>query len=64
MKTNRENVLTGSHNKRLNNTDTMHNEGTAAWADTHQVMARTAVSIPSVDNTINAKDWVDDGSKL
>lgn len=64
MTLNKENVLTGAGNKRLNNTDAVHSENTAAWTDTEKVIGEAKVSVPSSTNTINAKEWVDDGSKL
>ncbi|MGL4343590.1 MAG: CDIF630_02480 family spore surface protein [Cellulosilyticaceae bacterium] len=64
MKKTQDNVLTGSHNKRLNNTECVHQENTAAWADEKEILPNSDVAIPSLDNTQNAKDWVDDGSKL
>lgn len=59
-----DNVLTGKGNKRLNNTDPLHEQNTAAIADAQKVISETQMTIPSTLNVVNAKDWVDDGSRL
>ncbi len=56
--------LDGSNNKRLTSSKPTDNEGTAAWANEKKVQKKSEVSIPSLDNVINAKEWVDNGSKL
>lgn len=64
MISNKDNVLTGVGNKRLNNIDAVHSENTAAWTDEEKVVGEGKVSAPSNINIINAKEWVDNGSKL
>lgn len=57
-------ALDGKHNKRIDKVDELENEGTAAWTETDKTAPRTNVSIPSQDAVLQAKDWVDDGSRL
>ncbi|MGL4737836.1 MAG: CDIF630_02480 family spore surface protein [Cellulosilyticaceae bacterium] len=59
-----DNVLTGKGNQRLGNTESFHEETTAAITDAKEVLQDTQVTVPSELNIINAKDWVDDGSQL
>ncbi|WP_070000471.1 CDIF630_02480 family spore surface protein [Cellulosilyticum sp. I15G10I2] len=54
----------GEKNKRLFSNDPIKNEGTAAWADAERLMKETQVNVPSERNVINAKEWVDNGSRL
>ncbi|MDF2614782.1 MAG: hypothetical protein K0S71_2568 [Clostridia bacterium] len=54
----------GENNKRLYSDDPIKNEGTAAWAHTERLMDETQVNVPSERNVINAKEWVDNGSRL
>ncbi|PYG87808.1 uncharacterized protein DUF3787 [Ruminiclostridium sufflavum DSM 19573] len=56
--------LNSSKNDRLTSHKPTNNEGTAAWADEKHKQKNSDVSIPSLDNVINAKEWVDNGSKL
>lgn len=63
MSSNR-NTLSGEDNKRLHSTTATNKEGTAAWANVHQVDQETNVSIPGDYSVEKAKNWVDDGSKL
>lgn len=64
MKDQKDQVLDGKNNKRINNIDELNNEATAAWADVEKEILKTHVGIPSVEGVISAKDWVDNGSKL
>lgn len=64
MNNSKSNSLNGKHNKRLDKMDEVHNEGTAAWANTDEIVSHTNVSIPSDASVIDAKNWVDNGSKL
>lgn len=57
-------VLSGKNNNRLNKTNPIHKEDTAAWSETAEVSKEDNVSIPSSENVIDAKEWVDDGSRL
>jgi len=62
--TKKNNQLQGNDNKRLTSSKPTDNEGTAAWANEKGKMKPSEVSIPSVDNVIESKNWVDNGSKL
>lgn len=64
MDNHQDNVLTGAHNKRLNNTHPTNNERTAARTDADKVLDNTKVTVPSEQNVVNAKEWVDNGSRL
>lgn len=57
-------ALTGAPNKRLNSTMPTHDESTAAWCDTKKTLKDSHVRIPSEKGVLNAKEWVDNGSKL
>lgn len=57
-------ALTGSHNKRLNNTDLKNNQCTAPLADVQSVIENSKLTIPPEEDVLHAKDWVDDGSLL
>lgn len=54
----------GKNNKRLHTCNPTNNEGTAAWQDCEEKGEVDKVNKPSVDRVIDAKDWVDNGSKL
>lgn len=41
-----------------------HSSETAAWSESYKVIPESNVTIPSIENVIDAKEWVDDGSKL
>jgi len=57
--------LSGEHNKRLKAHRPIKNEGTAAWANIDSLRSDgSKVSIPSLSNVEEAKDWVDNGSRL
>ncbi len=56
--------VNGEKNKRLLSDDPIKNEGTAAWAHAERLMDETNVNVPSERNIINAKEWVDNGSRL
>ena len=51
-------------NGRRESTDKIHSEETAAWAESDKVVPESQVSIPSTESVIDAREWVDDGSKL
>ncbi len=55
---------TSKVNKRLSNCNPTNNEGTAAWQDTRQKHNEDLVNKPDQDMVSEAKDWVDNGSKL
>ncbi|MDB8791514.1 DUF3787 domain-containing protein, partial [Romboutsia sp. 1001216sp1] len=54
----------GENNKRLKSNRPTNQESTAAWANTQELQEVTNVSIPSLNNVENAKEWVDNGSRL
>lgn len=51
-------------NARLKNIIPTNNEGTAAWQSSESKDPEDQVSKPSIERVIDAKDWVDNGSKL
>ncbi|MGX9755958.1 CDIF630_02480 family spore surface protein [Clostridioides sp. ZZV14-6044] len=57
-------ALKGKDNKRLRSPLLVGNESTAAWADVEKLKPHSKVSIPSLNSVEEAKDWVDNGSKL
>ena len=57
-------ALSGAGNKRLKAHRPTKNEQHAAWADIDKLRPESKVSVPSLDNVQEAKEWVDDGSKL
>ncbi|NLK27287.1 MAG: DUF3787 domain-containing protein [Clostridiales bacterium] len=56
--------LQGRNNKRLKAIDPTNSEGTAAWQNSEESYKVDMVNKPSIQNVIDAKDWVDNGSKL
>ena len=60
MESKKARALKGKDNKRL----LVGNESTAAWADVEKLKPHSKVSIPSIKGVEEAKDWVDNGSKL
>lgn len=56
--------LQGKNNKRLHTCNPTNNEGTAAWQNSDENYQVDLVNKPSMDRVIDAKDWVDNGSKL
>lgn len=54
----------GKDNKRLHTSNPTNNEGTAAWQNSDEVYKVDHVNKPSIDRVVDAKDWVDNGSKL
>ena len=54
------------HNKSLeiNRTKPTNSEATAAWCNANKKEPETNVSIPNEQSVINAKEWVDNGSRL
>lgn len=57
-------ALTGANNKRLKKYRPTNNEQSAAWADIDKLQAESKVAIPSLQSVEEAKEWVDDGSRL
>ena len=60
----KNNQLQGKDNKRISSSKPTDNEGTAAWANEKHKQEPSNVSIPSNEMVIEAKNWVDNGSKL
>lgn len=57
-------ALNGKSNRRLNLKNSVDRNTNAAWADIEKLRPITNVSVPSLENVKNAKEWVDNGSKL
>ena len=64
MQSKKAQPLSGENNKRLKAHRPVKNEGTAAWANIDSLQPESKVSIPSLDNVEEAKEWVDNGSRL
>lgn len=64
MKNNKTDSLKGHNNKRLDSTVATNRENTAAWQNKDEEYPVDLVNKPSLDNVVEAKDWVDNGSKL
>jgi hypothetical protein len=56
--------LQGRNNERLNTAKPTNCECTAAWQNSETHYKVDQVSKPSPECVIDAKDWVDNGSKL
>ena len=56
--------LQGKENKRQNSVKPTNNEGTAAWQNSETNYKVDQVNKPSIERVIDAKDWVDNGSRL
>lgn len=57
-------IFQGRNNKRLHTSNPTNNEGTAAWQNSETTGKVDQVNIPNIERVIDAKDWVDNGSKL
>lgn len=64
MKTEKCKALSGKNNKRLKSNRPTNSECSAAWAGTEDLKKESNVSIPPLSNVEEAKDWVDNGSRL
>ncbi len=64
MDNDKSHALTGKNNKRLDVKMTRDNQSTAAWAQADHRERETNVIIPTDSGIANAKEWVDNGSKL
>ncbi|HHU73190.1 MAG TPA: DUF3787 domain-containing protein [Clostridiales bacterium] len=64
MKVNNKKNFQGKNNKRLNAVDPTNSEGLAAWQNFASNYDVDLVNEPSLDRVMDAKDWVDNGSKL
>ena len=57
-------ALSGENNKRLYSTYPTNPEGTAAWSEDSEIVPISKVEIPDAYDVEEAKDWVDNGSRL
>ncbi len=64
MNNQKSHALTGANNQRINKTIKSDNEVTAAWTGGGCHEPKSNVSIPSGSAVENAKEWVDNGSRL
>ena len=64
MKKTITNALSGRKNKRLNSKMPTNQEYTAAWSDTDKIIPHSEVTVPSESQVEDAKEWVDNGSRL
>ena len=64
IKSNHNNCETCKNNKRLCDCVSTNSEMTAAWQDTRLKSKVEQVNIPDEERVIEAKEWVDKGSKL
>ena len=64
MKESKSTALTGENNKRLYSTNCLSEALTDATNNEAKLLKHTHVSIPSEMQIIEAKEWVDNGSKL
>lgn len=64
MQNKKARALSGADNERLTKHRPTNNAQNAAWADIDKLKAHSKVSIPSLSSVEEAKEWVDDGSKL
>jgi hypothetical protein len=64
MIVNRKDNFQGKNNKRLHTVNPTNNEGTAAWQNSASNYDVDLVNKPSLVCVVDAKDWVDNGSKL
>lgn len=61
---NHKDKLQGKNNKRLDAAKPTNCECTAAWQNSETTYKVDNVNKPSIERVIDAKDWVDNGSKL
>lgn len=64
MQSKKAQPLSGKDNRRLKLKTPVDQNSTAAWADIDKLRPESKVSVPSLDSVLEAKDWVDNGSKL
>lgn len=64
MKVNGDDNFQGKNNKRLGKVEPTNKEGTAAWQNFEGFYKVDQVGKPCEEGVIDAKDWVDNGSKL
>lgn len=56
--------LYGNLNKRIDKLYELESEANAAWTNTAKTAPKTNIPIPSEEAVVNAKEWVDNGSRL
>lgn len=64
MQSKKAKALRGENNRRLNNKVPVGNAPDAAWSEIDKLRPNSKVSVPSIENVIDAKEWVDNGSRL
>ncbi len=64
MENSKSKALSGEKNKRINNRDTRNSEITFPLADVKMTNQITGATMPSEEDVIHAKEWVDNGSRL
>lgn len=64
MTESKQKALTGCNNKRLNNVDLRNNQESFPLADVKSVMEQSHLTLPSEEDVVHAKKWVDNGSRL
>jgi hypothetical protein len=64
MIVNKRDTLSDKHNKRLHTGNPTNRECTAAWQNSEGNYKVDNVNKPSLESVIDAKDWVDNGSRL
>lgn len=64
MKNLKSEALTGENNERLYATDCLNEALTEARGNKAKLLNHSKVSVPSEMQTSEAKEWVDNGSKL
>lgn len=57
-------ALHGENNARLAKINEKDSERTAAWAEERKAKEKSNVPIPGELSVTNAKEWVDNGSRL
>ncbi|MGL5692586.1 MAG: CDIF630_02480 family spore surface protein [Peptostreptococcaceae bacterium] len=63
MLQNNASALSGENNRRLNVKMTFDQGLNAPLSEADQMMPNSNVTIPSEENVLQAKDWVDNGSQ-
>ena len=63
MLENKSKALSGENNRRLNLKLALDQGLNAPISEADQIMPESNVTIPSEENIIQAKDWVDNGSR-
>lgn len=56
-------ALMGKNNGRINSTNKINNENTAAWTEKNTHISNSNVNIPDTSSVREAKEWVDNGSR-